>query len=175
MNLVRAVQLPADGLILEPLRVDHADEMVDVLADESIYTFIGGTPPTLESLRARYVAQTQGRSPDEREVWLNWIIRLVDTAQAAGYVQATVSKDGGRHIAEIAWVVGSPFRGRRAATKATISMCLFLVEHGVERLLAHVHPDHSASQGVARAAGLHPTDELVDGEVRWIADVVAAA
>jgi len=30
-----------------------------------------------------------------------------------------------------------------------------------------VHPDHAASQGVARAIGLGPTRTMVDGEVRW--------
>jgi hypothetical protein len=35
-------------------------------------------------------------------------------------------------------------------------------------VVAHVHPDHRASQGVARAAGLRPTDVVQDGEVRWL-------
>ena len=174
MNLIQAVALTADGATLEPLRVGHADEMVNVLADESIYSFIGGIPPTLESLRTRYDVQAKGVSPDGSEAWLNWIIRLVDTGQAVGYVQATVTDDGGCQVAEIAWVVSTPFQGRRLATNAAIAMCRFLVDQGVERLMADVHADHAASQGVARAAGLHPTDEVVDGEVRWIADVGSA-
>ncbi len=174
MNLIQAVALTADGATLEPLRVGHADEMVNVLADESIYSFIGGIPPTLESLRTRYEVQAKGVSPDGSEAWLNWIIRLVDTGQAVGYVQATVTDDGGCQVAEIAWVVSTPFQGRRLATNAAIAMCRFLVDQGVERLMADVHADHAASQGVARAAGLHPTDEVVDDEERWIADVGSA-
>ena len=38
---------------------------------------------------------------------------------------------------------------------------------GVRRFVADVHPAHTASQRVAAAIGLAPTDELVDGEVRW--------
>ena len=38
---------------------------------------------------------------------------------------------------------------------------------GVGPVYAHVHPDHRASAAVAAAVGLTPTDEIVDGEVRW--------
>ena len=37
----------------------------------------------------------------------------------------------------------------------------------VEVVVAHVHPEHQASMGVARAIGLAPTDVVVDGAVRW--------
>ncbi len=172
MTLIRAVRLTADGVTLEPLRADHAAEMVSVLADESIYEFIGGEPPTLESLQARYEIQSRGESPDGSQSWLNWIIRIIDTAEAAGYAQATVSDDEDGHwVAEIAWVVAPPFQRRRVATTAALAVCRFLGEQGVERVTAHVHPDHAASQGVARAIGLHPTSDIVDGEVRWLADI----
>ncbi|MFI5080697.1 MAG: hypothetical protein ACHQCE_06480 [Streptosporangiales bacterium] len=36
-------------------------------------------------------------------------------------------------------------------------------------VVAHIHPGHLASQGVARAAGLSPTGDVHDGEVRWSA------
>ena len=38
---------------------------------------------------------------------------------------------------------------------------------GVTRVVAHVHPDHVASQGVAAGLGLTPTDRVDDGEVEW--------
>ncbi len=38
---------------------------------------------------------------------------------------------------------------------------------GVETLVAHVHPDHQASRGVARAIGLIPTATVLDGGTRW--------
>ena len=48
------------------------------------------------------------------------------------------------------------------------------VEHATElapvlddAVIAHIHPAHLASQRVARAAGLSPTGEVHDGEVRW--------
>ncbi len=41
----------------------------------------------------------------------------------------------------------------------------------MRRLVADVHPEHTASQRVAQAIGLAPTDEVVDGEVRWAGSV----
>jgi hypothetical protein len=35
-------------------------------------------------------------------------------------------------------------------------------------VIAHIHPGHLASHGVARAAGLSPSGDVHDGEVRWI-------
>jgi hypothetical protein len=42
--------------------------------------------------------------------------------------------------------------------------------HGVAVFVAHIHPDHQASAGVARHLTLTPTGVAVDGEVRWVAD-----
>ena len=42
-----------------------------------------------------------------------------------------------------------------------------LAERGVTEVLAHIHPDHTASQRIATHLGLHPTSEMVDGEIAW--------
>lgn len=42
-----------------------------------------------------------------------------------------------------------------------------LVAQGVERLVAHIHPQHTASHRVAARLGMSPTPTVVDGEVRW--------
>ena len=52
MSIIQAIELSTDGMAMEPVRADHADEMVGVLADESIYDFIGGDPPALATRRA---------------------------------------------------------------------------------------------------------------------------
>ncbi|HET9541516.1 MAG TPA: hypothetical protein VFP02_00430, partial [Acidimicrobiales bacterium] len=43
----------------------------------------------------------------------------------------------------------------------------WLTAEGVPDIRAHIHPDHTASARVARAAGLEPTDEWIGGEVMW--------
>lgn len=154
-------------LDLEPLRVDHADEMAPLLDDPQLHTFIGGEPATVEELRRRYGLLAAGRSPDRRQRWLNWIVRRRTDGRAVGTVQATVGGDEGDTSAEVAWVVGRPHQGQGYAREAAQCMVEWLRGQGVVLIRAHVHPDHAASQGVARAIGLGPTRTMVDGEVRW--------
>lgn len=150
-------------LDLLPLSVDHAEEMSTVLADPALHTFIGGTPLTVEQLRARYERLVTG-SPDSAVSWLNWVLRLHADASLIGTVQATVT---GRYEAEIAWIVGTPWQGRGLASEAARGLATWLVRHYVRTITAHIHPDHTASAAVATAAGLTPTDEQHDGETLW--------
>ncbi|MEU1225405.1 GNAT family N-acetyltransferase [Streptomyces sp. NPDC005828] len=151
-------------LDLVPLAVAHADEMARVLADRTLHTFIGGAPLTAPELRARYERLTAG-SPDPAVLWCNWVLRHRTEARLTGTVQATVTDEG--RTAEVAWVVGTAWQGRGLAREAAEALVALLVDRGVRTVVAHVHPDHAASAAVARAAGLTPTDEEQDGEVRW--------
>jgi RimJ/RimL family protein N-acetyltransferase len=163
-----AERLETVGLILEPLRIEHAEEMVLVLGDRRLYAYTGGEPPDLDRLRARFARQIVGRSSDGEHGWLNWIVRVRSTWEAAGVVQARLS-DEDRHVeAEIAWIVGVAQQGNGYATEAAVAMVGWLARHGVAMLVAHIHPGHAASIGVARRLGLSPTEVSVDGETRWI-------
>lgn len=165
---IKAEIIGTARLDLEPLLVEHADEMAEVLADPLLHTFIGGAPETLEALRSRYQRITAG-SPDPEVSWLNWVIRLRDEARLTGTVQATVTPTAGGLTAEIAWVVGTPWQGRGIATEAAKGLVGWLRQQPVRTVIAHIHPDHQASAAVATAAGLAPTGQWEDGEVRWSA------
>ncbi|MFJ1606660.1 GNAT family N-acetyltransferase [Streptomyces sp. NPDC088253] len=150
-------------LDLLPLRVEHAGKMAEVLSDPALHTFIGGTPATPEALRSRYERLVAG-SPDPAVLWCNWVLRLREEGCLVGTVQATVTGE----VAEIAWVVGTPWQGRGFAGEAARGLVGRLGEGpGVRTVVAHVHPDHRASAAVAATAGLSPTDRYQDGEVRW--------
>jgi len=151
-------------LTLEPLRVNHAGEMRDVLGDPALYAYTGGKPPSLEDLRTRYAMQAVGRSPDGRHGWLNWIARDRETGAAVGTVQATLDRSA---EAEIAWIIGVAHQRRGFATEAAGAMVRWLQGQGVQTITAHIHPDHLASMGVARRLGLTATDVIVGGETRW--------
>jgi RimJ/RimL family protein N-acetyltransferase len=141
--------------VIEPLRVDHAAEMVGVLSDPAIYEFIGGAPPTAEELAARYARQVGHPG------WLNWIVR--EDGRAVGTVQATVTEN----VAVLAWVLAPRAQGRGLATAAARAVMDLLRGEGITDFRAYIHPDHAASQAVARRLGLHPTDVVYDGEIRW--------
>lgn len=157
------VRIETERLVLEPLRVEDADEMVGVLADESLYAYTGGSGPTLDALRRRYRAQLRGPAAND-ELWLNWIIRRTTDGTALGYVQATVIDDN----ADVAWVVGVKHQGGGVATEAAWAMTRWLVDGDVRQISAHIHPDHIASGRVARAVGLVATGRFDDdGEELW--------
>ena len=151
---------------IRPLRIDDAAAMTDVLGSSELYIHIGGEPPTEGELTARYTRQTAGVSPDGSQEWTNWIV-LADGETVAGYVQA--SRPIGAATAEIAWVIGVPWQGRGYATTAAAALRVTdLAARGVDEVVADIHPANWASEGVARSIGMSATDEVVDGEVRWV-------
>lgn len=169
MLTVHAQEISTARLVLVPLRVEHADEMAVVLSDPALHTFIGGSPDDPRALRARYRRMTAG-SPDPAVSWCNWVLRSRDEECLVGTVQATVvpAAGGGELVAEIAWVVGTPWQGRGIAVEAARGLVDWLAGlPAVGSVIAHVHPDHRASAAVATAAGLSRTDEWQDGEVKW--------
>lgn len=162
-----AQSLSSADLILEPLQVEHAEEMAPLLDDARLHIYIGGEPALLGRLRDRYRRQVVGRSIDGSQLWFNWVLRRQDTGHGVGYVQATVSTENDAVIAEIAWVVASEHQGHGYARQAAAAMAKWLREAGAERIIAHVHPDHPASIAVAAGIGMSPTETVLDGEVRW--------
>jgi len=152
-------------LRLEPLEVHHAGEMVAVLADPDLYLFTGGAPPSRADLEGRYTRQVAG-SGDPGEEWHTWVVRLGDDGPAVGYAQATVLTR--EHQAELAWVTAVPWQGRGVARESAGAVLAEVLDRGATRVVAHVHPDHLASQAVAAALGLAPSDRLVNGEVVWV-------
>ena len=171
MSAITAEPVAAGRLTLVPLSIEHADEMAAVLAGPELYAFTGGTPPTRQELLARYERWLAG-SPDPAVSWCNWVIRLHDSGCLAGTVQATITTGGEpapevAEVAEVAWVVGTPWQGQGIATEAARALVAWLRQQSVTTIIAHVHPDHQASAAVAAAAGLTPTSQLHDGEVRW--------
>jgi RimJ/RimL family protein N-acetyltransferase len=152
-------------LILTPLVPQDADEMFDVLDDERMHEFTGGSPLTLDDLRTRYQRLAVGRSTDHSELWINWVVRISESKQPVGVMQATVAADGSQ--ADVAWEVGVPFQRQGFASEAATAVVQWLVDEHVTVIRAFVHPDHIASARVAAHAGLEPTLDRVEGEVMW--------
>jgi RimJ/RimL family protein N-acetyltransferase len=158
-------------LSLDPLRLEDAAELAALLDDPSLHRFIGGKPATPEEVRARVERQVRGRSPDGKDVWLNWVVRERRTGQIVGTMQATIRIHRTSPTATLAWVVGSAHQGQGMATEAAGLMASWLRRQGIERLRAHIHPQHDASMAIAAAIGLKPTNATVSGERRWESEV----
>jgi len=161
-----AEPIPTPRLLLEPLAMRHAAQMVQVLAAPQLYRFTGGSPPTLPELTDRY--ERLVADPGRRgEGWLNWVIRQREDQRLAGTVQATITSEPAGLRAAIAWVVGAPWQGRGYATESAQALIRWLRAHEVMTIVAAIHPDHAASAAVARRAGMTPTAERADGEIIW--------
>ena len=165
MSAIVAEPILTRRLTLLPLRVEYADEMAIVLADPDLHTFTGGSPLTPRALRTRYERLVAGAG-DPAVSWCNWVIKLLDPGCLAGTVQATISAADGP-VAEIAWVVGTPWQGRGIATEAARALIAWLGQQSVRTVIAHIHPSHQASAAVAAASGLTPTGHRQEGEIRW--------
>ena len=157
-----------ERLDLEPLTADHAAELAPVLDDTALHEFIGGAPLPAAALARRYARLAARRSPEGHQLWGNWVMRVRDTGKSVGTVQVTMPAGGpAAGPAEVAWVVGVRAQGHGYAKEAACGLVALLLEAGWT-VIAHIHPAHLASQRVARAAGLSPTEEVHDGEVRWV-------
>ena len=148
-------------LVLEPLTVGHAAEMVQVLSSPALYAVTGGDPPSLAELRARYSRQVAGPGSGER--WCNWVLR--EGSCLVGYVQATVSA-APRPVAAVAWLIRPADQGRGLAVEAAAAMVVHLQPLEVAVVTAWIADTHPASQGVARRLGLTPTEQRDEGGER---------
>jgi RimJ/RimL family protein N-acetyltransferase len=146
-----------ERLELRPLVADDADDLVELLDDPLVNEWLG---PDLADLRERFTRWESRRSPDGSQVWLNWAARRLDDGAPVAWVQATVKGPA----AEVAYAT-LPSQRRRGYTAEAVRAVSGWLD--VASLEAHIEASNEGSAGVARAIGLHPTDELHDGEVVW--------
>jgi Acetyltransferase (GNAT) domain len=114
----------------------------------ALYRHIGGEPLDEAGLRARFTRLETRRSPDGSYSWLNWIVRLCDTDQAVGYVQATVDSSS---AATIAYVIGTAWQGRGLASEAVRAMVGELRAAGVREVNATIPASRRSAEW--RASG----------------------
>jgi RimJ/RimL family protein N-acetyltransferase len=166
------VGLQAGELRLEPLLPAHAPAMFELLAEPALYRYTDDAPPaSQQALRERYERLATRRSPDGRQQWLNWVLRLPGGG-LGGYVQATVLTSG---EAWIGYVLAPAHGGRGLATRAVDAMACHLREAwGVTRLLASVEADNLPSIRLLQRLGFSeaPAEArhrgLVSSEQLWV-------
>jgi [ribosomal protein S5]-alanine N-acetyltransferase len=130
-------------LELEPLTIEHATEMFEVLSDPVIYRYLDDPPPpSIERLRSVYKKREARKSPDGSQGWLNWAVR-VRGQQFVGVVQATVFEP---NSAWVAYVFSPQHWGHGYAQEATAAMINHLAsDYGVTRYLATVEVENIRS------------------------------
>ena len=145
--------LEATHCTLEPLTVAHAREMFGVLSDPAIYEFENEPPPSESWLEERYARLERRASPDGREAWLNWVVRLPG-GEAAGYVQATVRGSGD---ALVAYELAS-WHWRKGIGSSAVSAVLdeLRSNYGVRTFVAVLKAANHRSRGLLQKLGFEP-------------------
>ncbi len=163
-----APPLQTERLTLEPLRVEHAQEMAPLLADPRLHEFTGGDPPTLRQLRDSY-RRRLSVEPSAASRWANWIVRHLESGHAIGGMQAQIAAAEDGLVAEVAWILGAEYQGRGYAREAAAAMIAWLRAQGVRSLVGDIHERNTPSMRLAWALGLTPTSERAEhpGDVRW--------
>jgi ribosomal-protein-alanine N-acetyltransferase len=142
--------LKAGALVLEPQAAEHAAEMFRVLSDPAIYEFENSPPPSLAWLEERFKRLEVRVSPGGAKQWLNWVIRL-PTGALAGYVQATITRDG---AALIAYELASRFWRQGIGSAAVRAMLRELTEtYGVRTFVAELKERNHRSAALLNSMG----------------------
>ena len=165
-------------LTLEPLHVDHAEAMFELLGDQAIYRYLDySAPPSVEHLRGVYQRLEARKSPDGSEAWLNWVIRPRGQS-LVGYVQATVVPN---QSANVAYVLASRYWGHGYAQRAMDAILEHLTSvYGVDRYVATVEAENQRSIRLLQRLGFqvvgaddHRSHRLSSTERMFVRSLVA--
>ena len=149
--------LRTQRLILEPLVSAHAEPLMPVLSDPTLYRLIEDEAPvSLDWLNLRYQALERRRSPDGRCAWLSWAVRDPGSSNYLGCLQATVHAG---HSAEMTCLLGSAHWGRGLSAEAGAAVLEELAtQAGVRVVWATVRPDNGRATAVLVRLGFEPVD-----------------
>ncbi|MEG4942844.1 GNAT family N-acetyltransferase [Microcoleus sp. F4-D5] len=152
--------MQSENLHFEPLTDIHANELFSILTTPSVLAFIdpNGNSPTIEELRAEYVARSHGpvglATPTER--WFNMAIRLkIPPSPAIGRLEATAYGEWG----EVAYLLGEAWWGKGLAFEAMLWWHDYLAAVApVIEWWATVHPLNQRSIRLLKRLGYREVD-----------------
>jgi RimJ/RimL family protein N-acetyltransferase len=154
--------IASERSVLVPLRSTDADELVGLLEEAHLREWLSAQD--VRELRARFSAWETRRSPDDAELWLNWVVRELSDGRALGWVQATVRGE----TASVAYALLPAERGAGTASDAVRTLVRWLHDRlGVTTVTAEIDEANAASARVAVAAGFERTIHRAGDEVVW--------
>lgn len=138
------IVIETSRLILEPLRVEHAELCFEHLNDPELYVHVPQDPPaSIEKLAERY-RHVLTNAP-ANQIWLNWFGRAQKDGALVCSVQATV--DITERSAMLAYQTFAPNRRQGIAREACIAVMDHLVSvHNLARFVAEIDTLNLASR-----------------------------
>jgi RimJ/RimL family protein N-acetyltransferase len=143
--------LHTEHLDLEPLRVQHADEIWPQLDDERMWRYFPALrPKTLDDLRRLYEKWSRG-SQTQTEVWCNWLCRERASGVLAASMQATVFVRA--RVFYIAYAV-YPLHQRKGYGREGASAVIdYIKAYDVDRAFAEMDTRNEPSYRLAESLG----------------------
>ncbi len=135
----------------EPVTARHAEAMAKILNDPRVYRYLDDEPPSHQHLVEQYGYLECGRSPDEDEHWLTWILFAHAAVEPMGFVQATIREPDTVHIAYVL-EPGSWHQGYGREAVAAMLQLVF-TQYRVERAIAEMDTANEASMALVRGLG----------------------
>jgi RimJ/RimL family protein N-acetyltransferase len=147
-------------LRLRPRTLDDLDAIVAMDTDAEVRRYIGG-PLDPVAHRAEARGNILDRPPGE---W-RWAIEWLDRPGFLG--QCGIRPSHLPDVSEFTWrLVRSAWLQGIASEAAGAMLAHLRDEVGIGPVVALIHPDNAASQGVARKLGLRPAGEVVAWNAR---------
>lgn len=145
-------------LLYTAMSVDDIGPLADVLLHPDVYQHLGGRPD--RSLFCDRQRRALAGPPDHLrdEVWVNYTVRLAESGQVVGRLEATVH----HQLAEIAYLYGPQFWGNGYATEGVVWLHEKLREFTqIESLWATTTPANTRSAGLLRRCGYLRHDDIL--------------
>jgi RimJ/RimL family protein N-acetyltransferase len=146
------LQIQTERLILEPVTENHAQELWELFRDPELHRFVPFESPTLEQQRERCARWAKRKSPDGKEIWLNWVGRDRATNIVAAHFQAGVKED---QVASIGYLVARSHQKRGYAFEGLNAVFAFLHDRlNVREVKAWADTRNEASHRLAKKLGM---------------------
>lgn len=155
MQGLRRPTIETARLLLEPLRVEHANLCFHKLTEPDLYTYVPQDPPNeVADLAKRY--QFILSQPPEGELWLNWFGKSNLDGTYICFVQATVRR--AENLAMLAYQTFFPYRRQGFAKEACKAVIDHLrSSHGVSHFKVEMDMLNIASRSLVEALHFHQT------------------
>lgn len=144
--------LETNRLVIEPQVSTHADYLFERMQSPAIYNWISAVPPeSLEWLKARWKALESRLDPEEKEAWLNWVVRRKSDHVYVGRLDAAVNAE--HDATNVGYVFFPEFWGNGYASEAVLGLTTHFASCGIKKMVATVTEGNGASYRVLENAG----------------------
>lgn len=124
-------------LMFESLVGSHSNDLFTVMNNQNIYKYVDESPYiNKDKLFNRYVFLSKGASPESNQEWLNWAIKLKNSNDYIGLLQATIYKN---QKTEIGYLLSPKYWSKGYGTEAVDYLCKYLFKYkNVKKIIASI-------------------------------------